>query len=80
MRLLVRDAATQAQAALALAAPGVRIAIAGRELDGLLRAVLALRAAGAEVWGEWLRAGEDEEAAFAAALAERWGGGFDRRL
>lgn len=79
MRLLVRDAVTQAQAALALAAPGVRIAIAGYELAPLLVAVLALREAGAEVWGEWLMAGEDGEA-FAAAARERWGGDFDQTL
>ncbi len=75
MRLLVRDAATDAAAALA--APGVQIAVAGRELGSLLATVLALRAAGAEVWGELLTADEDSEA-FAAAARERWGGDFDR--
>ena len=52
---------------------------AGYELHSLLAAVLALREAGAEVWGEWLMAGEDGEA-FAAAARERWGGDFDQTL
>jgi|GEM_PF-6072943 len=79
MRLLLRDAAPGAAAALALAAPGVQIAVAGRELGSLLATVLALRAAGAEVWGEWLPAAEDGDA-FAAAARERFGGDFDRVL
>jgi hypothetical protein len=79
MRLLVRDAATQREAALSLAAPGVQIAIAGRELGSLLATVLALRAAGAEVWGELLPANEDGQA-FAAATRERWSGDFDQTL
>lgn len=79
MRLLVRDAATQAEAALRLAAPGVQIAVAGRELDRLLATVLALREAGAEAWGELL-VDEADLDAFAAAARERLGGDFDRRL
>lgn len=79
MKLLVRDAAASLPAALALAGPGVRIAIAGPALAPLLAAVQALRATGAEVWGEWLGTGEDGEA-FAAAARERWGGDFDRVL
>lgn len=79
MRLLVGDAATALDAALRLAAPGVQIAIAGRELAPLLAAVLALRTAGAEVWGELLPADDDAQA-FAASARERWGGDFDQRL
>jgi hypothetical protein len=79
MRLLLRDAATQREAARAAAAPGVRIAVAGRELGSLLATVLALREAGAEVWGELLTANEDGDA-FAAAARERFGGDFDQTL
>lgn len=79
MKLLVTDAAAHGAAALPHAGPGVRIAIAGHALAPLLATVLALRATGAEVWGEWLPAGEDGEA-FAAAARARWGGDFDRVL
>lgn len=72
MRLLVLDAATQAEAALALAKPGVQIAIAGRELASLLSTVLALRAAGAEVYGDWLAPGETPQA-FREAARSRFG-------
>ncbi len=79
MKLLVLDAATQFETARALAAPGVQIAIAGRDLPQLLSSVLALREAGAEVYGDWLDQGEDLQA-FRDAARARFDGDCDQVL